>query len=107
MLSRPSSKVVKLLGIMQSHGALISIHSVPSRSALSCNEHTFAQGLIRTPLSLSLYNTTHLLILPTHPGYIGEFEIIDDHRLSDVFVQFFGRLDKTGVISPCPIIGHP
>ncbi|CAL1709417.1 unnamed protein product [Somion occarium] len=33
-------------------------------------------------------------------GYIGEFEIVDDHRSNKIVVQLNGRLNKTGVISP-------
>ena len=33
-------------------------------------------------------------------GYIGEFEIIDDHRSGKIVVQLNGRLNKCGVISP-------
>ena len=33
-------------------------------------------------------------------GYIGEFEIVDDHRAGKIVVQLNGRLNKTGVISP-------
>ena len=33
-------------------------------------------------------------------GYIGEFEIVDDHRSGKVVVQLNGRLNKCGVISP-------
>lgn len=33
-------------------------------------------------------------------GYIGEFEIVDDHRSGKIVVQLTGRLNKTGVISP-------
>jgi ribosomal protein S8 len=33
-------------------------------------------------------------------GYIGEFEIIDDHRASKIVVELVGRLNKCGVISP-------
>ena len=35
-----------------------------------------------------------------HAGYIGEFEIVDDHRSGKIVVQLNGRLNKTGVISP-------
>ena len=38
-------------------------------------------------------------------GYIGEFEIIDDHRAQKIVVELNGRLNKCGVISPrfdCP-----
>ena len=33
-------------------------------------------------------------------GYIGEFEIIDDHRASKIVIELTGRLNKCGVISP-------
>jgi len=33
-------------------------------------------------------------------GYIGEFEIIDDHRSSKIVIELTGRLNKCGVISP-------
>ncbi|XP_003385490.1 PREDICTED: 40S ribosomal protein S15a [Amphimedon queenslandica] len=33
-------------------------------------------------------------------GYIGEFEIIDDHRGGKIVVNLNGRLNKCGVISP-------
>merc|ERR1712025_662334 len=33
-------------------------------------------------------------------GYIGEFEIIDDHRSQKIVVELNGRLNKCGVISP-------
>lgn len=33
-------------------------------------------------------------------GYIGEFEIVDDHRSGKVVVNLTGRLNKCGVISP-------
>merc|ERR1711977_276054 len=33
-------------------------------------------------------------------GYIGEFEIIDDHRSNKIVVELNGKLNKCGVISP-------
>jgi hypothetical protein len=33
-------------------------------------------------------------------GYIGEFEIIDDHRSGKVVIELIGRINKCGVISP-------
>eukprot|EP00825_Cyclidium_porcatum_P038318 TRINITY_DN441_c0_g1_i1.p1 TRINITY_DN441_c0_g1~~TRINITY_DN441_c0_g1_i1.p1 ORF type:complete len:165 (-),score=27.50 TRINITY_DN441_c0_g1_i1:232-726(-) len=33
-------------------------------------------------------------------GYIGEFEIIDDHRSKKIVIELMGRLNKCGVISP-------
>ena len=32
--------------------------------------------------------------------YIGEFEIVDDHRSGKIVVNLIGRLNKVGVISP-------
>ena len=33
-------------------------------------------------------------------GYIGEFEIVDDHRSGKIVVSLMGRINKCGVISP-------
>eukprot|EP01066_Platyproteum_vivax_P001080 Platyproteum_vivax@DN11227_c0_g1_i1.p1 len=33
-------------------------------------------------------------------GYIGDFEIIDDHRSGKIVVELLGRLNKCGIISP-------
>ena len=33
-------------------------------------------------------------------GYIGEFEVIDDHRSGKIVVELLGRINKCGVISP-------
>ncbi|CAB9499426.1 40S ribosomal protein S15a [Seminavis robusta] len=45
-----------------------------------------------------------LVCMQAH-GYIGEFEIVDDHRSQKIVVELNGRLNKCGVISPrfdCP-----
>ena len=34
------------------------------------------------------------------PGYIGEFELVDDHRSGKIVITLNGRLNKCGVISP-------
>merc|ERR1712110_1260592 len=54
------------------------------------------QVLIR-PSSKVVVKT--LSVMQKH-GYIGEFEIIDDHRAGKIVIQLNGRLNKTGVISP-------
>lgn len=33
-------------------------------------------------------------------GYIGEFELVDDHRSGKIVVELTGRINKCGVISP-------
>jgi small subunit ribosomal protein S15Ae len=40
------------------------------------------------------------LVLTPNIGYIGEFEIIDDHRGGKIVIELNGRLNKCGVISP-------
>ncbi len=40
-----------------------------------------------------------LRVMQKH-GYIGEFEIIDDHRQQKIVVELIGRINKCGVISP-------
>src|ERR1700727_468928 len=44
--------------------------------------------------------TASAQVLTYLPGYIGEFEEVDDHRSGKIVVQLNGRLNKTGVISP-------
>jgi small subunit ribosomal protein S15Ae len=43
-------------------------------------------------------NFLYDFFVPT--GYIGEFEIVDDHRSGKIVVNLSGRLNKCGVISP-------
>ncbi len=33
-------------------------------------------------------------------GYIGEYEVVDDHRNGKVVVSLLGRINKCGVLSP-------
>lgn len=40
-----------------------------------------------------------LQVMQKH-GYIGEFEIVDDHRAGKVVIELKGRINKCGVISP-------
>lgn len=51
-------------------------------------------NILTHPLSSSL------LFNKFETGYIGEFEIIDDHRAQKIVVELNGRLNKCGVISP-------
>jgi len=41
----------------------------------------------------------YLQVMQKH-GYIGEFEVIDDHRSGKVVIELVGRINKCGVISP-------
>ncbi|CAO3677185.1 hypothetical protein G6F70_006590 [Rhizopus microsporus] len=40
-----------------------------------------------------------LSVMQKH-GYIGAFEIVDDHRSGKIVIELNGRLNKCGVISP-------
>merc|ERR1711907_457062 len=46
-----------------------------------------------------------LQVMQKH-GYIGEFEVVDDHRAQKIVVELNGRLNKCGVISPRFDLGH-
>lgn len=47
---------------------------------------------------LFLFSMKQTLI--TSLGYIGAFEIVDDHRSGKIVIELNGRLNKCGVISP-------
>jgi len=76
---------------------------------------------MRSPRRLYLYYLSLFLIIilgrekcsnstyffsSLYSGYIGEFEIIDDHRSGKIVIQLNGHLNKTGVISPRFNIQH-
>ena len=54
------------------------------------------QVLLRTSSKVLI----RFLRLMQRKGYIGEFEIIDDHRSGKIIVELLGRINKCGVISP-------
>jgi len=39
-------------------------------------------------------------------GYIGEFEVVDDHRSGKIVIDLIGRVNKCGVISPRFDVGY-
>lgn len=84
VLIRPCSKViVRFLTVMMKHGK-------------------FVHGLFNV-----FFNQTRKLFLVKQAaqagcvifaGYIGEFEIIDDHRAGKIVVNLTGRLNKVSVV---------
>mmetsp|Transcript_17781 Transcript_17781/g.18527 ORF Transcript_17781/g.18527 Transcript_17781/m.18527 type:complete len:131 (+) Transcript_17781:53-445(+) len=46
-----------------------------------------------------------LQVMQKH-GYIGEFEILDDHRSGKIVVNLIGRINKCGVVSPRFDVGY-
>lgn len=80
VLIRPSSKViVKFLRVMMKHGKF--------------------NWLLKTAFC-SVWESYHTFSFVSCLGYIGEFEIVDDHRAGKIVVNLTGRLNKCGVISP-------
>lgn len=45
-----------------------------------------------------LFDALLFMALLYHTGYIGEFEIIDDHRAGKIVVNLTGRLNKVNVL---------
>ena len=66
------------------------------RKLVNAEKNGKKQVLLR-PVSKVLVKV--LKIMQKH-GYIGEFEIIDDHRSQKIVVELIGRINKAGVISP-------
>ena len=52
------------------------------------------------PLLMNHFAFSTVTVSLFSPGYIGEFEIVDDHRSGKIIVQLTGRINKCGVISP-------
>lgn len=44
--------------------------------------------------------TTRFLDVMMEKGYIGEYEVVDDHRGGKIVIDLIGRINKCGVISP-------
>lgn len=74
VLIRPASKVtIKFLSVMMSKG-----------------KFHFSK----------YFDSNNITIYLFIAGYIGEFEVVDDHRAGKIVVNLTGRLIKCGVISP-------
>ncbi|CAD6271955.1 unnamed protein product [Miscanthus lutarioriparius] len=58
----------------------------------------------------SMYNAEkrgkrQVMIRPSSKGIWVSFEYVDDHRAGKIVVELNGRLNKSGVISPCFDVG--
>ena len=66
------------------------------KSIINAEKRGKRQVLIRPSSKVVL---KFLRLMQKH-GYIGEFEVVDDHRSNKIVVDLNGRLNKCGVISP-------
>ncbi|XP_053436644.1 40S ribosomal protein S15a-like [Nycticebus coucang] len=67
--------------------ALKNINNVKKRGKCQILTRPFSKVIVRFPTVM------------TKHGYIGKFEITDDHRVGKIVVNLTGRLNKCGVIS--------
>ena len=58
------------------------------------------RGQKKTRESKRQFHELFFLKVMMKHGYIGEFEVVDDHRGGKIVVNLTGRLNKVGVISP-------
>ena len=74
----------------------ISVLSDALKSISNAEKRGFRQVLCR-PSSKVIVKFLEVML---KHKYIGEFEIVDDHRGGKIVVNLIGRINKTGVISP-------
>jgi small subunit ribosomal protein S15Ae len=88
--------IVLLVFLRAAKMVRISVLSDCLKSIVNAEKKGKRQVLIRPSSKVVV---KFLSVMQKH-GYIGEFEIVDDHRSGKIVVQLNGRLNKAGVISP-------
>merc|ERR1719244_1928532 len=68
--------------------------------ALRCMNNAEKRGKRQVLLRPCSKVVIRFLTVMVKHGYIGEFEVVDDHRSGKIVVNLTGRLNKCGVISP-------
>ncbi|XP_044916662.1 40S ribosomal protein S15a-like [Felis catus] len=97
MLNSVSKKIGKLFP--PSVCATIMVHMNVLVDALKSINNAEKRGKCQV-LIRPCSKVIQFLIVTMNHGYIGEFEIVDDHRTGKIVGNLMGRLNKYGVISP-------
>ena len=74
----------------------ISVLADTLRALTNAERRGKRQVLVRPASKVTI---KFLQVMQKH-GYVGEFEIVDDHRAGKIVVNLLGRLNKAGAISP-------
>ena len=82
-------------------------HSQPREAVRNDTIRWTFSFISETLISIIFVTKDHILIryfflffLFASIGYIGEFEVVDDHRSGKIIIELNGRINKCGVISP-------
>lgn len=100
VLIRPNSKVtVKFLTVMMKHGKLLVFtNKLIFEFVKMADQFIFTRVIIHQTFYCGF--KFDLISFYIGTGYIGEFEIVDDHRAGKIVVNLNGRLNKVST-SPC------
>merc|ERR1711992_70980 len=79
-------------------GTMVRMNSLAD--ALRCINNAEKRGKRQVMLRPCSKVVIRFLTVMMKHGYIGEFEVVDDHRSGKIVVNLTGRLNKCGVISP-------
>merc|ERR1712187_476696 len=87
-LKHPNNKEVTMVLMNSLANALKAINNAEKRGKRQVLLRPSSKVIVR-----------FLTVMMKH-GYIGEFEVVDDHKGGKIVVNLTGRLNKCGVISP-------
>lgn len=92
--------IANMLLIVSIFFILVMVRVSVLADALKCINNAEKRGKRQVLLRPNSKVVVKFLTVMMKHGYIGEFEIVDDHRSGKVVVNLTGRLNKCGIISP-------